>query len=102
MLQNYTGSLFANNHYINGTAAKTPSKPKQSIESTMEVQRIADDLRHQFGKDFLTVKDIAGHMGISIEKARKLVRDALPSKKIGRQYYVHIAVYAEWITKEEE
>jgi len=101
MLQNYTGALFANNHYINGIATKALPKPKSTAESPLSIQHLIDDLRRQFGKDFLTVKDIADHMGISIERARKLVRDTLPSKKLGRTYYVHINNYAEWITEEE-
>ena len=101
MLQNYTGALFAKNHYINGIAAKALPKPKSTAESPLSIQHLTNDLRRQFGKDFLTVKDIADHMGISIERARKLVRYTLPSKKLGRTYYVHIANYAEWIMKED-
>lgn len=100
MLQNYTGALFANNHYINGIATKALPKPKSSTESTSNIQHLIDDLRRQFGKDFLTVKDIAGYMGVSIERARKLVRYTLPSKKLGRTYYVHITNYAKWIQED--
>ena len=102
MLQNYTGLLFANTNYINGISAKALPKPKSTTESTSSIQYLTDDLRRQFGKDFLTVKDIAGHMGVSIERARKLVRFTLPSKKLGRTYYVHTNNYAEWIMKEDK
>lgn len=71
------------------------------VGSTME-----DELRYKQERDgraqrWLTVADVAEHLEINAQTARRMMRRGdIPAHKIGGEYKVRVEEYAEWLEQQ--
>ena len=68
-----------------------------TLEEKTLVREFAEDLKKEFGKSSLNAKEVAEHLDICPEFARKLISDGiLPGYKIGKTFIVPVDSLALW------